>query len=331
MNVRNYISSIILILLILVNFIVLSNPSRSITQDLSDIQVAFYDGEGAWEYGRVVMINLFEWMGCNITMVRGDDIINGCLVNFDVLYWPGGHYPAYWDEMGLAGKLAVQEFVRKGGGYLGICAGGYYACDYIVWMDDSALPAPTYKVEGDELNLDLCPGVAIGPIFEIVDRPEPGYAMTRIDIINRSHPITDSLPEYMQIIYIGGPYFELYEGRNVTVLGTYNVTGTPAIVALPYGDGWVFLIGPHAEVEEESDRDGQDPTPELSDEGSDWPLLFEAMKWITQTPDLLKQTSSTTTQTSAITSQTTNLALDGFLIFTLTLYLFKQRNKRKRK
>lgn len=243
--------------------------------------------------------------------------------------------------MGLAGKLAVQEFVRNGGGYLGICAGGYYACDYIIWMDDDAFPPPTYKVEGDELNLDLCPGVAIGPIFEIADRPEPGYAMTKIDIINRSHPITDSLPESMQIIYIGGPYFELYEGQNVTVLGTYNVTGSPAIVALPYGEGRVFLIGPHAEVEEDSDRDGQDPIPELSDEGSDWPLLLEAMKWITKISDIPKQTSSTSTPSSTtppqtstnttITSQTTNLVLDTVLIFILTLYLSKQRHKRKRK
>ncbi len=213
MTVRNHLSSIILILLIFVNFLVFLNPHRSLAHDLSDIQVAFYDGEGAWEYGRVVMINLFEWMGCNITMVRGDDIKKGCLTNFDVLYWPGGHYPAYWDEMGLAGKLAVQEFVQNGGGYLGICAGAYYACDYIIWKDDPAFPAPTYKVEGDNLNLDLCPGVAIGPIFEIVDRPDPGYAMTRIDILNRSHPITVSLPEYMQIIYIGGPILSYMRGR----------------------------------------------------------------------------------------------------------------------
>jgi len=60
------------------------------------------------------------------------------------------------------------------------------------------------------------------------------------------------------------------------------VTGTPAIVAFQYGQGRVFLIGPHAEFEEDSDRDGAEPIPELEDEGSDWPLLLEAIKWLTQ-------------------------------------------------
>ncbi len=106
----------------------------------------------------------------------------------------------------------------------------------------------------------------------------------------------------------------------MTVLGTYNVTRTPAIVVLPYGEGRVFLIGPHAEVEEDSDRDGQDIESELSDEGSDWPLLLEAMKWITQTPN-----SYTTT------FQATNLVLDSFLIFTLTLYVQTKKQEKKKK
>lgn len=262
-----------------------NNPNHivhPIEQNLNDICVAFYDGDGAWEYGKVVMTSVFEWMGCNITYTRGDDIKNGCLDKFDVLYWPGGHYPAYWDEMGLEGRSKVQEFINNGGGYLGVCAGAYYACDYMVWMDDQDYPAPDYKVEGDELNLDLFPGVAYGPIFEIAERPEPGYAMTRINIINHTHPITDSLPNHMQIIYIGGPYFDPYDNAEVTILCTYNTTGTPAIAVCNYGEGRVFLIGPHAEVEEDSDRDGQEPIPELSDEGSDWPLLLEAMKWLVQ-------------------------------------------------
>lgn len=329
------------LLIILLSVILVSNPlTTSLSfmghvfpneenQHLSDICVAFYDGDGAWEYGKVVMTSFFEWMGCNITKICGDDIKNGCLDKFDVLYWPGGHYPAYWDEMGLEGKSKVQEFINDGGGYLGVCAGAYYACDYMVWMDDEDYPAPEYKVEGDELNLDLFPGVAYGPIFEIVERPDPGYAMTRINIIDHTHPITDSLPDYMQILYAGGPYFELYENANATILGTYNITGTPAITVYNYGEGRVFLIGPHAEVEEDSDRDGQEPILELSDEGSDWPLLLEAMKWLInyETEESHDSTSLSDNSTSSISSKTSNKTPGWTLIviiFSIGILIFKK-------
>ena len=251
---------------------------------MQDLRVAYYNGEGAWSADDIIIPNLVAWMGCEFTTLRGSDIQAGALTDVDVLIWPGGHYPAYWEEVGLEGKTQIQEFVANGGGYFGICAGAYYACDYMVWMDDPAFPPPDYKVEGDELNLDLFPGVAWGPIFEIADRPEPGYAMTQINIINQTHPITDSLPAAYQILYAGGPYLQPYTNTEYTILGTYDLTGDPAIVACHYGTGRVFLIGPHAEIEEHNDRDGwQFPPeyhPEPTDTETEWPLLFEAMRWL---------------------------------------------------
>ena len=251
----------------------LHNLLLSRAGNLSGIRVALYNGSGAWQYDIVAMSNLFEWMGCSVATVRGDDIKSGRLDNFDVLAWPGGYMPGYWEEVGLEGKSKIQDFVSSGGGYMGICGGAYYACDYWVWQG--------WKAEG-ELDLDLFPGVAHGPINEIAGE----YNMTRIDIVDRTHPITDSLPECMQILYYDGPYLQPYEDANVTILGTYDMAGTPAIVAFQYGNGSVFLTGPHPEVEEDSDRDGFALDigywKTFSDEGSDWPLLLEAMKWLTQ-------------------------------------------------
>jgi len=265
--------------------IVLGNIPENDYEDsinhLNGVHIAMYNGDGAWSYGNQAFSRMFDWAGCTYVNVSGHDIIDGCLDNFDILYWPGGHYPAYWEEMGLEGKSAVQEFVSNGGGYMGICAGAYYACDYIVWMDDDAFPPPDYKVDGDEFNLDLFEGVAWGPIFELADRPDPGYAMVQVNI-NNNHPITRSLPETMMIIYIGGPYFIPYENteQDITILGTYDLTEQNAIAAATFGEGRVFLISPHAEVEEDSDRDGYEPYHELPDEGSDWPLLYNAIEWL---------------------------------------------------
>ena len=51
------------------------------------------------------------------------------------------------------------------------------------------------------------------------------------------------------------------------------------MVAFEYGWGRVFLIGPHPEWEEDSDRDGFEPWPEHDDRGSDWPLMRNVTYW----------------------------------------------------
>jgi glutamine amidotransferase-like uncharacterized protein len=250
--------------------------------DLSNVHVAYYNGDGAWNVSETIISNMIKWMGCSFTTVRGQDIRDGCLDDYDVLIWPGGHYPAYWGEVGLDGKAEIQEFVSGGGGYLGVCAGAYYAADYMVWMDDDAYPPPDYKAEGDELNLDLFPGVAYGPIFEIADRNNTYWAMVEINIVDQTHSITESMPDPMTMFYFGGPYLEPYDDANVSILGRYNITGTAAIVACSYGEGRVFLIGPHGEIEEGSDRDGWKfpDIPEPDDVESDWPLYKNAVRWL---------------------------------------------------
>ncbi|MHA2309291.1 MAG: BPL-N domain-containing protein [Candidatus Heimdallarchaeaceae archaeon] len=255
------------------------DPENSL-HHLTGVNVALYNSSGAWQYSIKCIQNMLEWAGCISVNISVQDIIDGCLDDFDVLLWPGGDYVSYW-EMGLEGKAAVQDFVSGGGGYLGICAGAYYACDYMVWMDDDSFPPPDYKVEGDELNLDLFEGVAWGPIFDLAERPEPGYAMVQVNI-NHSHPITKDLPDTMQILYYGGPYFVPYEqtGSNVTILGTYDLTGQNAVATTTCGHGRVFLISPHGELEEDSNRDGFEPYPDIYDEGSDWPLYYKAIEWL---------------------------------------------------
>ena len=63
-------------------------------------------------------------------------------------------------------------------------------------------------------------------------------------------------------------------------LAEYNLVDKIAITANIYGDGRVFLISPHPEVEEDTNRDGSEPFSEYEDEGSDWPLLYNAIEWL---------------------------------------------------
>jgi len=230
-------------------------------------RVAVYNGLGVWEQGRTAIVKMFEWMNASVTLVYPEDIKNGNLINFDLLVIPGGNADPYNEDIGLDGASKIRDFVSNGGAFIGICAGGYYACDYIIW-------------EGIryEYVLDLFPGYGVGALETI---PWPTYNMTWIKMVNRTHPITAHEPEYEWILYYGGAEYFAYEGADVTVLGRYTVNGqNPAIVAYEYGLGRVFLIGPHPEIEEDDPRDGIGWGKWLDDRGSDWPLMYEAFKWL---------------------------------------------------
>jgi len=45
-----------------------------------------------------------------------------------------------------------------------------------------------------------------------------------------------------------------------------------------------LLVGPHPEIEEDSDRDGTNFANELNDNGSDWPFLWTSLDWLLKNP-----------------------------------------------
>ncbi len=243
--------------------------------DLAGIRVAIYfcrgmDGHSALAAGRA-----FQWMGCSeVEIVNSAAIKSGFSDSFDVLACAGGERrPDPWGELGLEGKSRIQEFIREGGGYIGICFGASFASDYCDYWGT--------RLGKDELYLDLFPGAAHCGQAEIA--PQDGWPlMTWLKISGHAHPITASLPERIRIVYYpNGPFLRPYDEEGVTIIARYEITGNPAMVAFEYGKGRVFLSGPHPEIEVDSDRDGSDRFDELADEGSEWPLLLAVMKWMT--------------------------------------------------
>ncbi|MDR1480535.1 MAG: glycosyltransferase family 39 protein [Planctomycetaceae bacterium] len=64
----------------------------------------------------------FSWQPIN-----AQQIINGELKFYDVIIFPGGKGTKQWETLGKEGRKKVDEFVRNGSGYLGICAGAFLA------------------------------------------------------------------------------------------------------------------------------------------------------------------------------------------------------------
>src|SRR5262245_61528483 len=125
---------------------------------------------GSWPGLLPAVARSIEYSGHIPLSIRMQEIKDGrlTLANFKVIVIPGGY--SYGYKVGLAGhEQKVRDFISSGGGYLGICAGGFYAPDTIVWENKTyAYPLQIYK------------GQAIGPIDDIA--PWPQYVLTPITI-----------------------------------------------------------------------------------------------------------------------------------------------------
>jgi len=246
-----------------------------VLSDLQDIRVALFWGTGMSEESALAAGRAFQWMCSSVELVDADCIKNGCLNNFDILVYAGGESrPDPWSELGNAGKTRINEFVMEGGGFLGICFGaGYASHSWYYWGED-------WRAEDKELYLNLFNGVAYSGQVEIAVKGSHAL-MTGITITDNTIITSDSVPLQMSVVYYpDSPYFQFSKDTMVSVVATYDATGHPAMIAFGYGDGKVFLSGPHPEIETDSNRDGSSINSHLPDDGSEWPLLLEVAKWM---------------------------------------------------
>jgi glutamine amidotransferase-like uncharacterized protein len=236
-------------------------------QNDSPVRIAVYSGEGAFFRSITASTKMFQWMGAEVQKIYPQEIIEGKLNAFDILYMTGGWAVPYNRDLMGQGFKKIRSFLEGGGGFIGTCAGAFFAADYIFW-----------EGERYEYLLDIFPGYAKGSIHEIA--PWPQHRMCRINISGHTHPITARESSSLTSMYYGGPWFYVRPEAEIDVLATYDVNGKPAMVAYPRGKGKIFLTGVHTEFEEGSDRDGVLWDDDLHDPDSEWPLMLEAVRWI---------------------------------------------------
>ena len=243
------------------------SPHGITTTGTNDHGVALYADRGADDDCIQASKNMFEWMGCNVTLVDANRIINEGLDGFSLICVPGGDMYQYAYYLSSKGRAHIKQFIEEGGGYIGICGGSYFAASRVVWRGDQLPMIP----------LALFDGAAEGPINSI--HPYPQYGMCQIDFTNTSHPIAESLPDSAWVLYYWGPHFMLDKIIGIDILGMYSGEGKACMLAFEYGNGRVFLIGAHPEFEEDSDRDSVSFADQFNDRGSDWDLMKRAFEW----------------------------------------------------
>ena len=236
-------------------------------QGIEAADIALYSDEGCWDESVQALEKMFEWMGYTVTRVDADYINNEGINNFKIMCVPGGDMFQYSQDISSKGKENIKDFIRNGGGYIGICGGAYFASEKVIWRGAQLPMTP----------LGIFSGTAEGPINEII--PYPDYGMCKVNIVDTTHPITQSEPDSAWTLYYWGPILLPNQNAEVTILGRYDAVNQSTMVAFDYEQGRVFIIGTHPEIEEDSERDGTDFADELDDKGSEWNLMKNAVLW----------------------------------------------------
>lgn len=117
---------------------------------IDQLQVAVFQGHGGaetcvWETMAAVGMDA----SLEARLLTTKDIAEGKLSEVDVLIVPGGGGSRQYLNMGSAGRAAVQQFVRDGGGYVGICAGAYLITDTPEYASLAMSGAEAHDIEHD--------------------------------------------------------------------------------------------------------------------------------------------------------------------------------------
>lgn len=228
--------------------------------------IGIYTDDGAAQACVIAAYNMFKWMGYNIDSLDAEKVNYGDIRHIDLFYFPGGSSGPYIEDITEQGKEKIRQLISAGCGYIGTCAGAMFAAETQVWQGTAY----------SDCQLGIFPGTAKGPISEIF--PDPGIGMCQVNL-NKPHYITNTEADSVWILYYQGPYLTPKTGQEIEIIGWYDITNQIAMLGYTYGKGRVFLIGPHPEWEEDSDRDGVSYFDIYDDHGSDWPLMYNATRW----------------------------------------------------
>lgn len=172
-----------------------------------------------------------------------------------LLVFPGGADLGYCRSLNGEGNSRISQYVRRGGSYLGLCAGGYYGskrCEFEV--GDKMM-----EVIGSR-ELAFFPGTCRGCAFKgFVYHSEAGARAVEVKVDKEAFPV-GLVPSAFKSYYNGGGVFvdaASYVNQGVEVLASYADTidvdggvgglGAAAVVYCKVGDGSALLTGPHPE------------------------------------------------------------------------------------
>jgi glutamine amidotransferase-like uncharacterized protein len=202
------------------------------------IRVALYDDNGS--AGKGIPNTLAQLGTCKdieVSRLKADGIRAG-LDGYDVVVFTGGVGGRQANTIGLLGREQVHRFVERGGGYVGVCAGAYLACDGFSWsvhVLDAKTPSP--KWERGHAQLELAATAAGSALLGLPKSPALIIYHNGPLLVPAQNP---SLPD-----------FEVLATFRTEVAGYGSPPGimvnSPAMVLGRCGKGRVIVSSPHPE------------------------------------------------------------------------------------
>lgn len=204
------------------------------------IDVAIYKGPGVSGAGPEALLKTLQSRPAEFTarFVGPDEIRGGVLKDFEVVVFPGGSGSKQAEGIGEEGREIVRAFVREGGGYIGICAGCYLACEGFTW----SLKILDAKTKSKKWRRGIKP-------LEVGFTPDAakllGLAADSASVKYANGPVMEpanspDLPDFTTLAL-----FKNEVAENETPAGIQ--IDSPAILTGTFGKGRVVGVSPHPE------------------------------------------------------------------------------------
>lgn len=225
------------------------------------LNVLIYAGTGATTSSvKHATYSLRRLLGPNyaVVTVTGEQILKEpWQASCALLVFPGGADLGYCRVLNGDGNRRIKQYVRLGGAYLGLCAGGYYGSARCEFEEGKR----GMEVVGDR-ELGFFPGTCRGLAFEgFVYQSEKGARAVKLKVNQEAFLAHGSrgVPDRFRSYYNGGGVFvdaDKFRGSDgdVEIVAEYEdqlaveVGKTKAAaVFCKLGDGRVILTGPHPE------------------------------------------------------------------------------------
>jgi len=214
-----------------------------------NFRVAIYDAGGVGGSGPRNVDRVLAGHAV-VRRVGAADVRDGVLKQFHLAVFPGGSGSKQANALAPVGRKAVQDFVRNGGGFAGICAGSYLAASNYEW----SLGLSNHKT--------FCKSVDIPEVGRKSMWYRGPSATVQMELTDAGREILGNKKGAFDVRYHNGPimspmgkeglgafralaHFRSEVSRYKPQKGT--MVGTPAIITGKYGKGRVLCISPHPE------------------------------------------------------------------------------------
>lgn len=208
-------------------------------QPAKTFRIAIYDAPGTAGPGIPKLHEHFHRQtSIQLVRVSPADIAAGVLDQFQLVIFSGGSGSAQSKSLGEAGRKQVRDYIHSGGGYVGICAGSYLACEGFSW------------------------GLNVLDAKTVSNKWRRGRAIVKMELTPPGHNLLGKLEHPTDIKYANGPILAPANSADIPdfqPLAFYRteiaendspkgvMINSPAVVSGSFGKGRVVCFGPHPE------------------------------------------------------------------------------------